>query len=51
MKRIEENSSVKRVSIDQMIESASQDDKKVISIIVKADVHGSKEALNKASTK
>ena len=51
MKRIEENSSVKRVSIDQMIESASQDDKKVISIIVKADVHGSKEAIEQSLNK
>ena len=51
MKRIEENSSVKRVSIDQMIESASQDEKKVISIIVKADVHGSKEAIEQSLNK
>ena len=51
MKRIEENSSVKRVSIDQMIESASQDEKKLISIIVKADVHGSKEAIEQSLNK
>ncbi len=51
MKRIEENSSVKRVSIDQMIESASQGEKKVISIIVKADVHGSKEAIEQSLNK
>ena len=51
MKRIEENSSVKRVSIDQMIESASQEEKKVISIIVKADVHGSKEAIEQSLNK
>ena len=51
MKRMEENSSIKRVSIDQMIESASQDEKKVISIIVKADVHGSKEAIEQSLNK
>ena len=51
MKRIEENSSVKRVSIDQMIESASQDEKKLISIIVKAEVHGSKEAIEQSLNK
>ena len=51
MKRIEETSSIKRVSIDQMIESASQDEKKVISIIVKADVHGSKEAIEHSLNK
>ena len=51
MKRIEENSSVKRVSIDQMIETAAQEEKKVISIIVKADVHGSKEAIEQSLNK
>ncbi len=51
MKRIEENSSIKRVSIDQMIESASQDEKRIISIIIKADVHGSKEAIEQSLKK
>ena len=51
MKRIEENSAIKRVTIDQMIESASQDDKKIISVIVKADVHGSKEAIEQSLNK
>ncbi len=51
MLRIEENSSIKRVTIDQMIESASQGEKKVISIIVKADVHGSKEAIEQSLNK
>ncbi len=50
-KRIEENSSVKRVSIEKMIEDASQDEKKVISIIIKADVHGSKEAIEQSLQK
>ena len=48
---IEENASIKRVSIDQMIESASREEKKVISIIVKADVHGSKEAIEQSLSK
>ena len=51
MKRLKENSSIKRVTIDQMIESASQEEKKVISIIVKADVHGSKEAIEQSLSK
>jgi len=51
MKRVEENASIKRVSVDQMIESASQDEKRTISIIVKADVHGSKEAIEQSLTK
>ncbi len=48
MKRLEESSSVKRISIDQMLESASKDEKKTISIIIKADVHGSKEAIEQS---
>ena len=51
LKRIEDNSSVKRVSIDQMIKSASEENKKTISIIVKADVHGSKEAIEQSLNK
>lgn len=51
MKRVEENASIKRVSVDQMIESASQDEKRTISIIVKADVHGSKEAIEQSLNK
>ncbi|MFL2660578.1 MAG: translation initiation factor IF-2 [Alphaproteobacteria bacterium] len=51
MKRLKENSSIKRVTIDQMIESASQKEKKIISIIIKADVHGSKEAIEQSLNK
>ncbi len=51
VKRIEQNSSVTRVSIDQMIKSASEEDKEIISIIVKADVHGSKEAIEQSLKK
>jgi len=51
VKRIEQNSSVTRVSIDQMIKSASEEDKGIISIIVKADVHGSKEAIEQSLKK
>ena len=51
VKRIEQNSSVTRVSIDQMIKSASEEEKDIISIIVKADVHGSKEAIEQSLKK
>ena len=50
-KRIEDNSSIKKVSIDQMIKSAAEENKKTISIIVKADVHGSKEAIEQSLNK
>ena len=50
-KRIEDNSSIKKVSIDQMIKSASEENKKTISIIVKTDVHGSKEAIEQSLNK
>ena len=50
-KRIEDNSSVQKVTIDQMIKSASLENKKTISIIVKADVHGSKEAIEQSLNK
>jgi translation initiation factor IF-2 len=51
VKRIEQNSSVTRVSIDQMIKTASEEEKEIISIIVKADVHGSKEAIEQSLKK
>ena len=50
-KRVEENSALKRTSIDQMIKDASVEQKKIISIIIKADVHGSKEAIEQSLTK
>ena len=48
IKRIEENSNIKRASIDQMIQSASEEKKIEISIIIKTDVHGSKEAIEQS---
>ncbi len=51
VKRIEQNSSVTRVSIDQMIKSAAAEEKDIISIIIKADVHGSKEAIEQSLKK
>ena len=51
LKRNEENSSVKRSSIDQMIKDASVEQKKLVSIIIKADVHGSKEAIEQSLKK
>ncbi len=50
-KRIEDNSSIKRVSIDQMIQDSSQDKKVEIAIIIKTDVHGSKEAIEQSLKK
>ena len=50
-KRIEENSSLKRSSIDQMMKDASEEQKKLVSIIIKADVHGSKEAIEQSLKK
>ena len=51
IKRIEENSNIKRASIDQMIQSASEEKKIEISIIIKTDVHGSKEAIEQSLKK
>ena len=50
-KRIEENSAIKKSSIDQMIKDASAEQKKLVSIIIKADVHGSKEAIEQSLKK
>ena len=51
MKRIEENSTIKRVSIDQMLQDNSEDQKVLISVIIKTDVHGSKEAIEQSLKK
>ena len=51
MKRIEENSTIKRVSIDQMIQDNSGEQKVFISVIIKTDVHGSKEAIEQSLKK
>ena len=51
LKRIEENSTVKRVSIDQMIQNSSEEQKVLIPVIVKTDVHGSKEAIEQSLKK
>ncbi len=51
MKRIEENSSMKRVSIDQMLQDSSGEKKVLISVIIKTDVHGSKEAIEQSLKK
>ncbi|MAI29862.1 MAG: translation initiation factor IF-2 [Rickettsiales bacterium] len=51
MKRIEENSTVKRVSIDQMLQNSSEEQKVFISVIIKTDVHGSKEAIEQSLKK
>ena len=51
MKRIEENSTIKRVSIDQMLQDNSGEQKVFISVIIKTDVHGSKEAIEQSLKK
>ncbi len=51
MKRVEENSAIKRVSLDQMMQNASVEKKVEVPIIVKADVHGSKEAIEQSLIK
>ena len=51
MKRIEENSTIKRVSIDQMLQDSSEEQKVLISVIIKTDVHGSKEAIEQSLKK
>ena len=48
MKRIEENSTIKRVSIDQMLQDSSGDQEVFISVIIKTDVHGSKEGIEQS---
>ena len=51
MKRIEENSTIKRVSIDQMLQDNAGEQKVLISVIIKTDVHGSKEAIEQSLKK
>ena len=51
MKRIEESASIKRVSLEQMMIDANEKEKTEVSIIVKADVHGSKEAIEQSLKK
>ena len=51
MKRIEENSTIKRVSIDQMLQDNTGEQKVLISVIIKTDVHGSKEAIEQSLKK
>ena len=51
IKRVEENASLKRVSVEQMMKDVSTEEKSIISIIIKADVHGSKEALEQSLQK
>ena len=49
--RLKENSSVKRGTVEQMISSASETVEKNLPILIKADVHGSKEALEQSINK
>ena len=49
--RLKENSSVKRGTVEQMISNASETVEKNLPILIKADVHGSKEALEQSIKK
>ena len=49
--RLKENSSVKRGTVEQMISNASETAEKTLPILIKADVHGSKEALEQSINK
>ena len=49
--KLKENSSVKRGTVEQMISSASEAVEKNLPILIKADVHGSKEALEQSISK
>ena len=49
--RLKENSSVKRGTVEQMISNASETVEKNLPILIKADVHGSKEALEQSINK
>ena len=46
--KLKENSSVKRGTVEQMISNASEAVEKNLPILIKADVHGSKEALEQS---
>ena len=51
IKRQRENASLKRTSIEQMISDASSDNSIDFPVIIKADVHGSKEAIEQSLLK
>ena len=51
IKRQRENASLKRTSIEQMISDASSDNSIDFPMIIKADVHGSKEAIEQSLLK
>ena len=51
LKRVRNNASLKRGTVDQMISDASLDVLTELPIIIKADVHGSKEAIEQSLLK
>ena len=51
IKRVRDNASLKRTSVEQMITDASEDVSQEFPIIIKADVHGSKEAIEQSLLK
>ena len=51
MIRMRQSSSVKRGTVEQMLSSANQTEDKDFPVIIKADVHGSKEAIEQSLRK
>ncbi len=51
IKRARENASLKRSSVEEMISGASADTSREFPVIIKADVHGSKEAIEQSLLK
>lgn len=51
LKRARDNNSLKRGSVEQMISDASAESLSEFNVIIKADVHGSKEALEQSFLK
>ena len=51
LKRVRDNASIKRGTVDQMISEASSDVSTEFSVIIKADVHGSREAIEQSLLK
>ena len=51
LKKVRNNSSLKRGTVDQMISDASSDVSTEFPVIIKADVHGSKEAIEQSLLK
>ncbi len=49
--RLRQNASIKRGTVEQMLSSANKEEDKEFPVIIKADVHGSKEAIEQSLQK